>query len=143
MRGSGGRTANNLRCSATFRRSGRAQGSSAASDPDDGGYALKLLSKGFDALYASGGRPSIPPERLSRALLLQVLYDYNFLLRWFMGLSIDDPAWDVTAFTRNRDRVLKGEVNGTVPLTSCSLLSAASRRVIAARSKKSVCWRFI
>ena len=66
--------------------------------------ALKQLSKGFDALYASSGRPSIPPERLLRALLLQVLYtvrserllmeqlDYNFLFRWFVGLSIDDPV---------------------------------------------------
>ena len=84
--------------------------------------ALKQLSIGFDALYASSGRPSIPPERLLRALLLQVLYtvrserllmeqlDYNFLFRWFVGLSIDDPVWDVTVFTKNRDRLLKGEV---------------------------------
>jgi len=84
--------------------------------------ALKQLSKGLDALYASSGRPSIPPERLLRALLLQVLYtvrserllmeqlDYNFLFRWFVGLSIDDPVWDVTVFTKNRDRLLKGEV---------------------------------
>src|SRR6516225_1743134 len=84
--------------------------------------ALKQLSKGFDALYASSGRPSIPPERLLRALLLQVLYtvrserllmeqlDYNFLFRWFVGLSIDDPVWDVTVFTKNRDRLLKSEV---------------------------------
>src|SRR5437762_11192572 len=68
------------------------------------------------------GRPSIPPERLLRALLLQVLYtvrserllmeqlDYNFLFRWFVGLGIDDPVWDVTVFTKNRDRLLKGEV---------------------------------
>ena len=66
--------------------------------------ALKQLSAGFDALYASSGRSSIPPERLLRALLLQVLYtvrserllmeqlDYNFLFRWFVGLSIDDPV---------------------------------------------------
>ena len=69
-----------------------------------------------------GGRPSIAPERLLRALLLQVLYtvrserllmeqlDYNFLFRWFVGLSIDDPVWNVTVFTKNRDRLLKGEV---------------------------------
>ena len=74
--------------------------------------ALKQLSQGFDALYASSGRPSIPPERLLRALLLQVLYtvrserllmeqiDYNFLFRWFVGLSIDDPVWDVTGSPR-------------------------------------------
>jgi transposase len=84
--------------------------------------ALRQLSKGFDTLYAASGRPSIPPERLLRALLLQVLYtvrserllmeqlDYNFLFRWFVGLSIDDPVWDVTVFTKNRDRLLKGEV---------------------------------
>lgn len=84
--------------------------------------ALKELDQGFAGLYAAQGRPSIPPERLLRALLLQVLYtvrserllmeqlDYNFLFRWFVGLSIDDPVWDVTVFTKNRDRLLKGEV---------------------------------
>ena len=84
--------------------------------------ALAELSTQFDALYASTGRPSIPREKLLRALLLQVLYtvrserllmeqlDYNFLFRWFVGLSIDDPVWDVTVFTKNRDRLLEGEV---------------------------------
>jgi transposase len=84
--------------------------------------ALKDLDKRFDAMYAALGRPSIAPERLLRALLLQVLYtvrserllmeqlDYNFLFRWFVGLSIDDPVWDVTVFTKNRDRLLRGEV---------------------------------
>src|SRR5271166_4453504 len=84
--------------------------------------ALKDLDKGFEAMYAALGRPSIAPERLLRALLLQVLYtgrserllmeqlDYNFLFRWFVGLSIDDPVWDVTVFTKNRQRLLKGEV---------------------------------
>lgn len=84
--------------------------------------ALKDLSERFDAMYAALGRPSIAPERLLRALLLQVLYtvrserllmeqlDYNFLFRWFVGLSIDDPVWDVTVFTKNRDRLLAGEV---------------------------------
>ncbi len=84
--------------------------------------ALKDLSERFDAMYAALGRPSIPPERLLRGLLLQVLYtvrserllmeqlDYNFLFRWFVGLSIDDPVWDVTVFTKNRDRLLAGEV---------------------------------
>lgn len=86
--------------------------------------ALKELDQRFAGLYAVQGRPSIPPERLLRALLLQVLYtvrserllmeqlDYNFLFRWFVGLSIDDPVWDVTVFTKNRDRLLKGEVAG-------------------------------
>src|SRR5215468_6782473 len=84
--------------------------------------ALKDLDQRFDAMYAAQGRPSIAPERLLRALLLQVLYsvrserllmeqlDYNFLFRWFVGLSIDDPVWDVTVFTKNRERLLKGEV---------------------------------
>jgi transposase len=84
--------------------------------------ALKDLDQRFAGMYAAAGRPSIPPERLLRALLLQVLYtvrserllmeqlDYNFLFRWFVGLSIDDPVWDVTVFTKNRDRLLKGEV---------------------------------
>lgn len=84
--------------------------------------ALGQLGPGFDALYARGGRPSIAPEKLLRALLLQVLYtvrserllmeqlDYNFLFRWFVGLSIDDPVWDVTVFTKNRERLHGGEV---------------------------------
>jgi transposase len=84
--------------------------------------ALKQLGPCFDAIYANGGRPSIAPEKLLRALLLQVLYtvrsermlmeqlDYNFLFRWFVGLNIDDPVWDVTVFTKNRERLLKGEV---------------------------------
>src|SRR5215475_3646274 len=84
--------------------------------------ALEDLDQRFDAMYAAQGRPSIAPERLLRTLLLQVLYtvrserllmeqlDYNFLFRWFVGLSIDDPVWDVTVFTKNRKRLLKGEV---------------------------------
>ena len=84
--------------------------------------ALKDLDSCFADMYAALGRPSIAPERLLRALLLQVLYtvrserllmeqlDYNFLFRWFVGLSIDDPVWDVTVFTKNRDRLLKGAV---------------------------------
>src|SRR6202049_4801389 len=84
--------------------------------------ALKESSWRFDAVYATSGRPSIAPEKLLRALLLQVLYtvrserllmeqlDYNFLFRWFVGLNIDDPVWDVTVFTKNRERLLVGEV---------------------------------
>src|SRR6202165_4100245 len=80
------------------------------------------LSPQFDKMYARMGRPSIAPEKLLRALLLQVLYtvrserllieqlDYNFLFRWFVGLSIDDPVWDATVFTKNRERLLEGEV---------------------------------
>lgn len=84
--------------------------------------ALKRLSPRFDAMYASGGRPSIPPEKLLRALLLQCLYsvrserllmeqlDYNLLFRWFVGLNMDDPVWDFTVFSKNRERLLKAEV---------------------------------
>ena len=84
--------------------------------------ALKELGPRFDAIYASSGRPSIAPERLLRALLLQVLYtvrserllmeqlDYNFLFRWFVGLSLDEQVWDATVFSKNRDRLLAGEV---------------------------------
>ena len=83
---------------------------------------LKELSPRFQKLYSHTGRPSIPPERLLRALLLQVLYtirsermlmeqlDYNLLFRWFVGLSMDDPIWDPTTFTKNRDRLLRGEI---------------------------------
>jgi transposase len=84
--------------------------------------ALSDLSADFAALYAPIGRPSIPPEKLLRALLLQAFYsirserqlmeqlDYNLLFRWFVGLGIDDPVWDVTVFTKNRDRLLDGDI---------------------------------
>src|SRR6516225_5650418 len=83
---------------------------------------LKELSPRFSQLYAKTGRPSVAPERLLRALLLQVLYsirserqlmeqlDYNLLYRWFVGLNMDDPIWDVSVFTKNRQRLLDGEV---------------------------------
>lgn len=86
--------------------------------------ALAVLSADFDAIYSPIGRPSIPPEQLLRALLLQAFYtvrserqlmeqlDYNLLFRWFTGLGIDDPVWDVTVFTKNRDRLLDGEIAG-------------------------------
>jgi len=84
--------------------------------------ALAALSGEFAKLYAPIGRPSIPPEKLLRALLLQAFYsvrserqlieqlDYNLLFRWFTGLGIDDPVWDVTVFTKNRDRLLDGDI---------------------------------
>jgi transposase len=83
---------------------------------------LKQLSRRFDAMYAKVGRPSIPPEQLLRAQLLQMLYsirserllmeeiDYNMLFRWFIGLNLDDEVWDATVFTKNRDRLLEAEV---------------------------------
>ena len=84
--------------------------------------ALRTMSRRFARLYAKTGRPSIPPEQLLRALLLQVLYSvrserllmeelrYNLLFRWFVGLNMDDPVWHPTTFTKNRDRLLAGEV---------------------------------
>jgi transposase len=84
--------------------------------------ALERLSPRFGAMYVHFGRPSIPPERLLRALLLQALYtirserqlmeqlDYNLLFRWFVGLGIDDPVWAPTTFTKNRDRLLDGDI---------------------------------
>jgi transposase len=84
--------------------------------------ALAGLDRKFRSLYSRTGRPSIPPEQLLRALLIQVLYsirsermlmeqlEYNLLFRWFVGLEMDDRVWDVTVFTKNRDRLLEGEV---------------------------------
>jgi transposase len=84
--------------------------------------ALAGLSRDFDKLYSRDGRPSIPPERLLRALLLQAFYtvrserqlmeqlDYNLLFRWFVGLSADDSVWDATVFCKNRDRLLSGDL---------------------------------
>lgn len=84
--------------------------------------ALARLSPRFDRLYSTTGRPSIPPEKLLRALLLQMLYsirserllmeelDYSVLYRWFVGLSLDDSVWDATTFTKNRDRLLAGDI---------------------------------
>jgi transposase len=83
---------------------------------------LRRLWSDLERLYSHTGRPSIPPERLLRALLLQILYsirsermlmeqlDYNLLFRWFVGLSMDDRIWDATVFTKNRDRLLKGDI---------------------------------
>jgi len=84
--------------------------------------ALAKLNKAFEELYSREGRPSIPPERLLRAGLLQLFYsirserqlmerlDFDLLFRWFVGLGIDDPVWDPTVFTKNRDRLLNTEI---------------------------------
>jgi len=84
--------------------------------------ALWSMSARFDAMYAKTGRPSIPPEKLLRAQLIQMLYsvrserllmeeiDYSVLYRWFVGMNLDEPVWDVTVFTKNRDRLLDGDV---------------------------------
>jgi transposase len=84
--------------------------------------ALHDLDLHFEALYARRGRPSIAPEKLVRALLLMILYsirserqlmeqiNYNLLFRWFVGLTMDDVVWDATVFTKNRERLMRGEV---------------------------------
>ena len=83
---------------------------------------LKAMDERFDEIYGADGRKSIPPERLLRALLIQMLYsvrsermlmeqlEYNLLFRWFVGLSANDPIWHPTVFTKNRDRLLEGAV---------------------------------
>ena len=83
---------------------------------------LLNMSERFDGMYAKTGRPSIPPEKLLRAQLIQMLYsvrserllmeeiDYSMLFRWFVGMNLDEPVWDVTVFTKNRDRLLEGDV---------------------------------
>jgi transposase len=84
--------------------------------------ALKRLDREFDAMYGDVGRPSIAPEKLLRALLLQVLYsirseraltdqiDLHLGFRWFVGLSLNEPVWDASSFSKNRDRLLGGEI---------------------------------
>ncbi len=84
--------------------------------------SLKALSLSFEEMYSDIGRPSIPPEKLLRALLLQVLYTvrsermlmeqlgYNLLFRWFVGLNMDEPVWVPTVFTKNRDRLLESDI---------------------------------
>ena len=84
--------------------------------------ALDSIDGALGKMYATGGRPSIAPEKLLRALLLQMLYSvrsermlmeqmqYNLLFRWFVGLNMDDQVWDVTVFTKNRDRLLEGDI---------------------------------
>src|SRR3974390_2881760 len=84
--------------------------------------ALAELSGDFQAMYSREGRPSIPPEKLLRALLLQVLYtirserllmeqlDYNLLFRWFVGLSMDDKVWNHSVFSKNRERFLRSDL---------------------------------
>jgi transposase len=83
---------------------------------------LEKLSPRLDELYSDLGRQSIPPERLLRALLLQIFYsvrserllmeqlDYNLLFRWFVGLNVDEPVWDATVYSKNRERLLKGDI---------------------------------
>ena len=97
-------------------------GSSAADDPGDRERGAGGAERDFAALYAPIGRPSIAPEKLLRAMLLQAFYsirserqlmermEFDLLFRWFVGLGVDDPAWDHSSFSKNRDRLLEGEI---------------------------------
>src|SRR5437867_3492239 len=101
---------------------GSSEGADVTGAPAGRDGPLQELSPRFDELYSRVGRPSIAPEKLLRALLLQVLYtirserllmeqlDYNLLFRWFVGLEMDDPIWNPTVFTKNRERLLAGEI---------------------------------
>ncbi len=103
--------------------------------------ALERLSSRFGTLYVTFGRPSIPPERLLRALLLQALYtirserqlmdqlDYNLLFRWFVGLGMDDAVWSPTTFTKNRDRLLDGDI--AAAFFDAVVLHADSERLLS------------
>jgi transposase len=101
--------------------------------------ALRNMGPQFDAMYAKVGRPSIAPEKLLRALLLQVLYtvrsermlmeqlNYNLLFRWFVGMNIDDAVWDVTVFTKNRERLLAA---GVANILFAEVLAQARSRAL-------------
>jgi transposase len=103
--------------------------------------ALARLSPRFGTLYIQFGRPSVPPEKLLRALLLQALYtirserqlmeqiDYNLLFRWFVGLGMDDAVWAPTTFTKNRDRLLAGDI--AAAFFEAVLLHADSARLLS------------
>jgi len=124
--------------------------------------ALDRLSPTFEVMYAEGGRPSIPPERLLRALLLQALFTirserqlmqqitYNMLFRWFVGVAMDVPVWDITVFTKNRDRLLEADIARSflaamltdpqlTPLLSTEHFSVDGTLIEAWASMKSFC----
>src|SRR5687767_545949 len=103
--------------------------------------ALERLSPKFGTLYINFGRPSVPPEKLLRALLLQALYtirserqlieqlEYNLLFRWFVGLGMDDAVWSATTFTKNRDRLLDGDV--AAAFFDAVLIHAGTKRLLS------------
>ena len=118
------RKRHSTKCDVQLRFAGtaRTRGSSAAADPGDGGHGVERTVAVVWADVSGLGRPSIAPEKLLRALLLQVLYsirserllmeqlEYNLLFRWFVGLNVDEPVWVATVFSKNRDRLLEGEI---------------------------------
>lgn len=104
---------------------------------------LLEMSRDFSRLYATTGRPSIPPERLLRAQLLQIFYSirserllveqlhYNILFRWFVGLTMDDAVWTPTVFTKNRERLLNDTIAGRFFNASFSAPSLTCRTSIS------------
>src|SRR5216684_8959968 len=94
--------------------------------------ALAALSGDFAALYSGVGRPSIPPEKLLRAMLLQAFYsvrserqlmerlEFDLLFRWFVGIGVDDTAWDHSTFSKNRERLLEGDIAAKLLSTALS-----------------------
>ena len=105
--------------------------------------ALAAMSSDFEALYSRLGRPGIAPERLLRALLLQCFYsvrserqlmerlEFDLLFRWFVGLGVDDPVWDASVFSKNRDRLLAGEVAQRFLAELLAPISIASAKAAA------------
>ena len=103
--------------------------------------ALTALASDFSALYSRTGRPSIPPEKLLRAVLLQAFYsirserqlmerlEFDLLFRWFVGIGIDDAAWDHSTFSKNRDRLLEGEI--AAKLLSAVLVQPRIKRLLS------------
>src|SRR6186997_1881545 len=103
--------------------------------------ALSDLSKAFTALYTDFGRPSIAPEKLLRAMLLQAFYgirserqlmerlEFDLLFRWFVGLGLDDAVWDHSTFSKNRDRLLEGDI--AVKFLSAILARPQVRRLLS------------
>jgi transposase len=103
--------------------------------------ALTALAGDFSALYSRTGRPSIPPEKLLRAMLLQAFYsirserqlmerlEFDLLFRWFVGIGIDDAAWDHSTFSKNRDRLLEGDI--AAKLLSAVLVQPRMKRLLS------------
>jgi transposase len=106
--------------------------------------AMASLEGRFSEVYSRMGRPSVPPEQMLRALLLQMLYsvrsermlieqmEYNLLFRWFVGLGMNEPVWDATSFSKNRERLLSGDVAQAMP----PALPARSRCLRPARVRR-------
>src|SRR5688572_28712466 len=102
---------------------------------------LEGLDKDFEEMYSQTGRPSIPPEQLLRACIVQVLYsvrserllmeqlDYNLLFRWFVGLSMDEKVWDATVYSKNRERLMNGDV--AQALFEAVLLKAREKNLLS------------